>query len=125
MKNARDRIEEERVTMRGLKDTNSTATGCPRSGETNTNCGCSSGATSVAQFGQSYSEPAAPIDLRVDLEAGRFISTQELIEFVKELDQRMRDADDIALLEEASPLQRSALSDLQLTNTLLQQVLRE
>jgi hypothetical protein len=55
--------------------------------------------------------------LYVDLQAGRFETSEELIDLVLELDDRMRDCDHMMILKGASSLQRDALSGLGLTNT--------
>lgn len=64
------------------------------------------------------SEPPRPTNiLRVDIEAGRFHTMKELTDFVQELDRRMRESDEMAILEDASPQQEYVLSNLDLTNT--------
>lgn len=64
------------------------------------------------------SEPARSENvLRVDIEAGRFHTVKELTDFVRELDRRMRESDEVAILEDATPQQQHALCKLELTNT--------
>lgn len=63
-------------------------------------------------------EPPSPTAvLCVDLREGRFETTEELIDLVLELDDRMRESNHMMILEGTSPVHRDVLSGLGLTNT--------
>jgi hypothetical protein len=114
----RNRIDSQSVPMQRLNHSSPTAADRRAPSEINVGCSRNGSRTTVGGPARQFPEPAsATAVLRVDVEAGRFHTTKELTDFVLELDRRMRESDDMAILEDVSPQQRHALSDLQLTNT--------